>query len=80
MQTKWIWIDKKGEDIYAEFIGGFLMNDTGRYVLKLACDGIYAVYINQELAMFGQSSDYPDNKLYDKKESYSQLGNSLVIF
>ena len=52
------------------------MNDTGRYVLKLACDGIYAVYVNQELAMFGQSSDYPDNKLYDKKVigSYCKAG------
>ena len=76
MQTKWIWIDKKGEDLYTEFIGDFLMNDTGRYVLKLACDGIYAVYVNQELAMFGQSSDYPDNKLYDKKVigSYCKAG------
>ena len=40
MQTKWIWIDKEGEGLYAEFIGEFLMDNMGRYVLKLACDGI----------------------------------------
>lgn len=68
MQTKWIWIEQTDADTYAEFIGEFLTKGGGRCALKLACDGIYAVYINQKLAMFGQSSDYPDNKLYDKKQ------------
>ncbi len=68
MQTKWIWIDKSGKDIYAEFTSRFSVENGGRYALELACDGIYAVYINQKLCMFGQSSDYPDEKLYDKKE------------
>lgn len=64
-----IWIDKKNdEDTYAEFIGSFCKCHEGKIVLKIACEGHFAVYLNGCLVFFGASADYPWHKQYHKKD------------
>lgn len=66
---KTIWIDKKNdEDTYAEFLGCFHKHQEGKVVLKIACEGHFAVYLNGCLAYFGASADYPWYKQYHKKD------------
>lgn len=68
-QGKWIWLDigKIDIDSYGEFYSEFnVSKGSGSVVLDLACDGIYAVFINDKLTNFAQCSDYPDYKFYDK--------------
>lgn len=66
---KTIWIDTQNEpDTYAEFIGTF-STVTGKKVwLNLACDEHYAVYVNDTLACFGESADYPWYRMYRKAD------------
>ena len=66
---KTIWINNQNdEDTYAEFIGSFRKCQPGKIVLKIACEGHFAVYLNGQLAFFGASADYPWYKQYHKKD------------
>lgn len=68
MKEKWIWAkgDKIAKDSYAEFIGKFNANPNGEKVeLQIACDSVFNVEINGELAAFGGCADYPHRKMYD---------------
>ena len=65
MKGKWIWAsnDDVVKDSYADFIGKFYADVNGGAVtLDIACDSIYSVQINGELAAFGGCADYPDRK------------------
>ena len=66
---KTIWINERNdEDTYAEFLGGFQKTEEGKVVLKIACEGHFAVYLNGQLVFFGASADYPWYKQYQKKD------------
>lgn len=66
---KTIWINKQNdEDTYAEFLGSFRKTEEGKVVLKIACVGHFAVYLNGQLVFFGASADYPWYKQYHKKD------------
>ena len=66
---KTIWINNQNdEDTYAEFIGSFRKCQPGKIVLKIACEGHFAVYLNGQLVFFGASADYPWYKQYQKKD------------
>ena len=66
---KTIWINNQNdEDTYAEFIGSFRKCQPGKIVLKIACEGHFAVYLNDQLVFFGASADYPWYKQYHKKD------------
>ena len=66
---KTIWINNQNdEDTYAEFIGSFRKCQPGKIVLKIACEGHFAVYLNDRLVFFGASADYPWYKQYQKKD------------
>ena len=70
MRGKWIWINKlckKNE--YAEFITGFKGAQSIKTLLKIACDGVYSVYVNGKLAAFSACADYPWYKFYDEIDS-----------
>ena len=70
---KTIWINNQNdEDTYAEFIGSFRKCQPGKIVLKIACEGHFAVYLNGQLAFFGASADYPWYKQYHKKDYRSR--------
>lgn len=66
-KTKWIWTgDKSHKDEYAEFVVNFQCLSDKKTTLKIACDGIYSVYINRELVAFSACADYPWYKFYDE--------------
>ena len=79
---KTIWINNQNdEDTYAEFIGSFRKCQPGKIVLKIACEGHFAVYLNGQLVFFGASADYPWYKQYHKKDisCFCEENNELKI-
>ncbi len=83
MQQKWIWMkdDTIEKDSYAEFIGKFCCNDDDNVTLHIACDSIYNVEINGELAACGACADYPHHKYYDSVDitKYCKAENEIKI-
>ena len=66
-KAKWIW--KAGEilaDEFADFVTEFDATGISPYTLTIAADSNYTVYINGELAAFGQYADYPTYKVCDR--------------
>ena len=65
--AKWIWIHGENKpDEYAEFIFDFEGDIRDVYELLLTGDSNYNVYLNEKLIGFGQPTDYPTYKIYDK--------------
>ena len=63
-QAKWIWCrGGQSQDLYVNFIKEFESGEKA--TLKIASDSNYTVYINGELAAFGQYANYPTYKVYD---------------
>ncbi|MBE6611887.1 MAG: hypothetical protein E7632_05300 [Ruminococcaceae bacterium] len=63
-QAKWIWLPTETPDTHADFICDFDYTE-GNVSLSIAADSNYAVYLNGELAAFGQYADYPWFKVGD---------------
>ena len=65
--AKWIWIKTEyDKDVYAEFSDSFKCENGAQMSLKIACDGIYTVFVNGNIAAFSACADYPTYKLYDE--------------
>lgn len=65
-KSKWIWCNHSPDmDEYGEFIDKFQYKNSDTY-LYISADSNYTVYINGEIAAFGQYSDFPYDKVYDK--------------
>ena len=84
MKEKWIWAanDTVEKDSYAEFIGKFSTTASDKEVsLLIACDSVYNVEINGELAAFGGCADYPHRKMYDTVNvtKYCKAENDIKI-
>ncbi|MBO5295541.1 MAG: family 78 glycoside hydrolase catalytic domain [Clostridia bacterium] len=63
--AKWIW--DSGEaypDSYSRFFKTF-ESHGGDISIELSCDSNYEMYVNGQLAGFGQYADYPYHKVYD---------------
>lgn len=76
-ETNWIWANGSlaERNNYAEFITTFdCINQNSIISLEIACDHIYAVYVNDDITCFAQCSDFGSKaqyeneyyKLYDK--------------
>ena len=67
MNGKWIWAktDYRKDD-YAEFVAPFETFGVGAAILRIACDGIYAAYVNGVLVAFSQCADFPWYKFCDE--------------
>ncbi len=64
-KSKWIWARDAGKpDEYADFSAEFEYKG-GKLTLEISADTDYSVYVNGNLAAFGQYPDYPDRKVYD---------------
>ena len=62
----WIWENKEiHADEYAKFYDRFVFDGT-EATLEISCDTNYECYINGKLAAFGQYSDYPYDKIFDR--------------
>ena len=81
-KSEWIWSGENAlADEYAEFSSSFFY-EKGEIQMAISADSNYAVYINGELAAFGQYADYPYDKVYDVVDitSCCQKGeNKLAI-
>ncbi len=67
-RAAWIWRkETPGIDEFADFISAFDTSKTEgkRYCISIASDSNYTVWLNGELAAFGQYADYPTYKIYD---------------
>ena len=82
MLGEWIWTDTENKaDAYAEFCAPFASQGSGALLLRVACDGIYAAYINGALVAFSQCADFPHYKFYDEIDvtPYAKENNELKI-
>ena len=83
IKEKWIWAanDSVEKDSYAEFIGEFSAKPGEDVRILIACDSVYNVEINGELAAFGACADYPHRKMYDEVDvtKYCKENNSVKI-
>ena len=83
VKAKWIW--KAGEilsDEFVDFVAEFDATGKSPYTLTIAADSNYTVYLNGELAAFGQYADYPTYKVCDRIDvsKFVKAGtNRLVI-
>ena len=83
IKEKWIWAanDNVEKDSYAEFIGEFSAKAGEDVRILIACDSVYNVEINGELAAFGGCADYPHRKMYDTVDvtKYCKGENDIKI-
>ena len=80
--AKWIWhTEAPKPDEYGEFYTAFSYRG-GALRLHISADSNYAVYVNGNLAAFGQYADFPYDKVYDTVDitKYAKIGkNHLAI-
>lgn len=83
MKAKWIWNTEAVEkDAYCEFYEQFYADNEQPVALRVACDGIYAAYVNGALVAFSQCADFPAYKLYDEidiTDYCADGGNKLCV-
>ena len=65
-QAKWIWAHTEDHaDEFVRFAESF--HSSGKAVsIDISCDSNYELYVNGKLAAFGQFSDYPYYKVFDR--------------
>ena len=64
--ANWIWCSADPQyDEYGEFVEEFSCKE-GTVTLQISADSNYAVYINGQLAAWGQYADFPYDKIYDE--------------
>lgn len=64
--AKWIWNSTDiNKDEYVDFIGEFNIAKLGGVNIDISVDGMFAIYVNEMLAGFGECSDDEINKIYD---------------
>ncbi len=73
--SKWIWASDAGlPDEYVDFKAEFEYTG-GVLTLEISADTDYSVYVNGDLAVFGQYPDYPDRKIYDTVDLTDKVAN-----
>ncbi len=81
--AKWIWNSTDYiDDEYVDFLCDFDINNPHGVSLDISVDGTFAVYVNDNLAGFGECSDDENNKIYDTfclDEFVKKGKNSLFI-
>ncbi len=78
--SKWIWTDTpETVDSYAEFISDFEYSG-GSARVRISADSNYILYINGQLASFGQYPDFPHYKVYAEEDiaKYCKIGKNTV--
>ncbi len=83
LKAAWIWRkETPGIDEFADFVSAFDTTKTEgkHYHLSIASDSNYTVWLNGELAAFGQYADYPTYKVYDRVDvtDYVKDGHNHV--
>lgn len=79
-RSKWIWVNNSPiADSYGEFFDTFTY-DGGAVTLRISADADYTLYVNGELAAFGQYPDFPHYKVFDKVDvtAFCKAGENTV--
>ena len=78
--AKWIWSGDDTPDKYVDFLIE-LDYAGGEAILNISSDHNYAVYVNAELATFGQYPDYPHYKIVEQENltTYFKNGKNKII-
>ena len=64
-KAKWIWLhDDEVKDEHVQFYDSFF-HDGKNAVVKISCDTNYVLYVNGNVAAFGQYPAYPNMRVYD---------------
>lgn len=75
-KAKWIWaLGTTKQDDYVEFSGSFLTKDK-KATISIACDTVYAFYLNDKLIKFMACSDFPDDKYVDVFDAETICGKN----
>lgn len=81
--AEWIWLENQKRDVHAEFTCAFDCNeDISNVILRLSCDGNYAIFLNDTFVGLGQMSDFETYKLrdeYDVSQAIARGKNVLKI-
>ena len=82
-KASWIWKEGEiGRDEFCDFLDTVVVTvpetEGRRYLLRIAADSNYTVWINGKLCAFGQYGDYPHFKVYDEVDitEYLQVGQN----
>ena len=79
--AKWIWAHAEDyPDEYVRFYKDFCW--SGKSIsIDLSCDSNYELYVNGSLAGFGQYSDFPHQKTYDRIDitEFCRLGKNQIV-
>lgn len=81
-KAKWIWINEEDNcDEYGEFVARFAVADGEKVAIKIACDGVYNVFLNGELVAFSGCADFPWYKFFDEVDitSHCKKNNELKV-
>lgn len=81
-KASWIWRhDPARADEVCDFLSCFSAKAGERYTLALSVDTNYTVWLNGELAAFGQYADYPYDKIYDLVDitPYVKAGENRMV-
>lgn len=74
----WIWTsDRAGEDEYAEFYARAEAK-AGKAVFRIACDGMFELYVNGKIAGWGKYADFPHDRVADETEVTLSCGANDV--
>ena len=66
-QSKWIWYTAQAEDdTYGEFYAPLQCREGEKTVLRISCDGDYALYINGTFVDSNQYADFEHYKIFDE--------------
>ena len=82
MNAKTIWIERESrEDTYAEFVGEFSCTTQENVFINISSDSHFVVYVNEQLACFGDTADYPWYRLYHRFDitKYCKEHNEIKI-
>ena len=77
--SKWIWIDEDGPDLYAEFYDSFEAKDKPLFV-NISADSDYTLFINGRYVASNQYGDFEYYKIYDTIDisSYVTSGTNKI--
>lgn len=65
--AQWIWRQPEPIDNqYVEFLGDFASEGEKTITMRISADAQYCLYVNGQLAGFGQYADFPSYKAYDE--------------
>lgn len=73
--------DTSARDTYVDFKDEFGVENTGRVLLRVACDSNYAAYVNGRLVAFSACSDFPFAREYDEIDitDFCEKNNALTF-